>query len=166
MPHGMLGPSGEFDSFENWSTAQWRRFQDCQASKGLFGNDLRSRLKLLAQNGNAVARFMYAMWPPSPVVHDPEDLFEILEYVDLAREFSMRNLNEMEPLGLLALGLSYRSLGLFTPGNPVAGDAFLIAAEKCGLPKTIGDEMTKYVRRNSFDRAWEASEALVREFCN
>ncbi|MFC1796298.1 hypothetical protein ACFL1V_04300 [Pseudomonadota bacterium] len=154
-----------FDSIDEWAEIQWRRIQDCQSAKDLFGDDARSRVKALAENGNVAARFMYAMWPP-PVQSELEAVFDWLEYTNLAYEFSIQNVNEGEPLGFLALGLSYSGIGYFTPLQPYIGEMLLLAAEKCGIQNIIiGDMAMRLSGARLADQTRGISEALALEFC-
>jgi len=108
---------------------------------------------------------MYAMLPPRNIERNPDRVLIWLEYVDLAYEFTTQNMDENEPLGLLAMGLSLRGLGVFTPREPLVGSAFLIAAERCGAPQVLLDLIGIRYTDGAFRTSWADSEAIVREFC-
>ena len=63
------------------------------------------------------------------------DSLELLEYQSLALEYTWMNLQERDPLGVLAMSQSYgtRPRGLFTPANFVQSQVFLLASMQCGV---------------------------------
>jgi len=166
IPKGIFGGFVQFDSLADWSVAETQRFKRCQATRNLFGEDLRAQLKAQGENGDVLARFIYAMLPPTNVERHPNRVLIWLEYVNLAYEFTTQNLDENEPLGLLAMGLGLRGVGEFTPHEPLVGDAFLIAAERCGAPQVLLDLIGIQYTDGTFRRSWADSEVIVREFCN
>ena len=123
-----------FSSFEEIESTLWAQFDQCRAIQGLFNDDLRERIQQLADNGNVMARYIYAMWPPVQGGMGSEETLQLLEYQNRALEYTWLNVEEAEPIGLLAYGQSYGSAhGLFTPSNYVQNEIFLLAANKCGL---------------------------------
>ena len=162
---GMMGLV-EFDSFENWSAVQRQRFDNCRQTKELFTDNLRTRLEKQAQNGNAIARYMYAMWQFTGHPGITDNLFKRLNYENLALEFTRRNIDENNPLGLLALGFSYKAGGVFTPFNAVTGKAMLIAAGKCDPSNLLVDSILNRMSYDWSGNSSAASEAIVQAFCN
>lgn len=162
---GILGGTQAFNSFGEWSAEKWRRFNNCNETKNLFGDDFFARLREQAESGDVLARFLYAMLEPQGPRGHTDGILVWLEYLTLAYDFTAQNMSEREPLGLLAFGLSLRDLGLFTPIEPVVGDAFLIAAERCGAPQVLLDGIALPMTSGIFERAWADSEVIVREFC-
>jgi hypothetical protein len=162
---GILGGTQEFNSFEEWSAEKWRRYNNCHETKDLFGDDFFTRLRRQAESGDVLARFLYAMLEPQGPRGHSDGVLVWLEYMNLAYDFTAQNIDERESLGLLALGLSLRDLGLFTPIEPVVGDAFLIAAERCGAPQVLLGGIALPMTSGMFERAWADSEVIVREFC-
>lgn len=84
-----------------------------------------------ANNGNQIARFIYAMWSPNDEFGLQLGEEWIMEYEVTALEFTLENLNEGHPLGLYALGLSYSTGEYFTSQRVSLGSAMLIASNMC-----------------------------------
>lgn len=84
-----------------------------------------------AQNGDPFARFIYAMWPPTDEASLAVGVEESLAYEYSALDFTLENLEEGHPLGLLALGLSYSQGHYFTPWRRSLGVSLLVAAQLC-----------------------------------
>ncbi len=124
-----------FDSLESLEAHLWKKHDQCRAAESLFEDDLRDRIKLLADNGIVTARYVYALWPPRQSGNVSEDTLKLLEYQHDAVEYTWNNTDEREPLGVLAFAQSYAALtpGLFTPSNYMQGLNFLLASRKCGL---------------------------------
>jgi hypothetical protein len=165
MPIGILGPSQDYGSYEEWSAARMRRFKECHATENLFGESFHARLRMKAENGDVLARFLYAMLPPKYRRGDRDWIIDWLEYTKLAYEFTVQNMNEGEPLGLLAYGLSLRGLGRFTPRESGIGNAFLLAAERCGAPQVFLDKIALPTTESAIATSWFHSEAIVKEYC-
>ena len=153
-------------SFDEWEVYQWNLFDQCQSINGLFDEGFRNRIKMQAENGNIIARYMYAIRPPTAINDDPDHIIERLDYELLALEFTWQSINEGEPLGLLALGQSYMGLGLFTPHQRSTGGAFFIAARKCGLSNAWVDLQIDNFTTATFEEAQVKSNAIVETFCN
>lgn len=129
------GETRSFNSFQEYESTLWAEFDQCRSIQSLFNDDLRERLQYLAENGNVVARYLYAMWPPKQGGLGSEETLQVLEYQNRALEYTWLNIDEDEPLGVLAFGQSFDAgaPGLFTPRNFVQNEIFLLAAKKCGL---------------------------------
>jgi hypothetical protein len=129
------GQTRSFNSFEEFESTLWTEFDQCRSIQSLFNDDLRERLQHLAENGNVTARYLHAMWPPEQGSIDSEETLQVLEYQNRALEYTWLNIDESEPLGVLAFAQSFGagSPGLFTPRNFVQNEIFLLAAKKCGL---------------------------------
>jgi hypothetical protein len=152
-------------SFDDWADRVMRQYEECRSTRYLFDKDLRARIKSQAKSGDVVARFMYALWPP-PKLGEPEVVRAWEEYTELAYDFTSQNISEREPLGLLARGISYYSRELFSPQNTVLGEAYLLAAEICGIPNSILDELAMPLAQLSANRAQATASAIAEEFCN
>ena len=129
------GESVSFTTIQEYEVFMWTRFEQCDATKGMFDQPLRERLIQLAQNGNVSARYMFAMWLPKIVNMSETQMTDWLIYQNLALEFTWQNINEGELLGLLAYGQSLETVSppYFTTRNRNYGQAFILAAERCGL---------------------------------
>jgi hypothetical protein len=161
---GLLGAQREFDSFEEWSATLWQQYEDCRSTNDLLGDELRIRLGSLAMDGNSTARFLYAMLQPTESTESPEGLRQLLEYESLAYKFTHQNIEERNPLGLLALGISYRG-NLFTPHHPQVGRAFIYAAEQCGINSKLIEFIPDQIADSRLDSALANSTVIVSEFC-
>jgi hypothetical protein len=106
----------------------WQRA--CNDVAAILNDALRSELELLARDGHVMARYLYAMWRPNPVLSE-EALERALHWQMNAAEFSYANVAEGEPIGLLAFGQSYAE-GLFTPTDQRLAHLMLNAAYQCG----------------------------------
>jgi hypothetical protein len=134
------GESLNFKTFGEYESYLWKRHDQCTALQSVTGRKLQGDIQNAADAGDPVARYVYAMWPP-------EESFgttaATLEYHERALEYTWRNIEEGQPLGLLALGQSYMNRGtspLFTPWNHTLGRIFILAAAKCGLSNAWLDE--------------------------
>lgn len=163
-PEGVAGRKLEFLTVEDWSAEFWRQFDRCQARRELLDGELRSRIQAQARAGHPVARFLYATWPPTINPQDPDSFLERLAYADLAYEFTLQNIQEKEPLGVLALGLSYQSF-LFTAHNSYLSHALMLAAEKCGLAKQLLGQVNRYHDHGVAQGTREAAEIIAQELC-
>ncbi len=128
-------PIQEFDSLEAFEENQWRMFDRCEAAGSLVNDSFWERLVGEADQGNPVARYLFAtlVRKPLPGKLRFDQWDEELQLSEQSREYTWRNLEEREPLGLLALaqqGRFHNSLGL----NGASISAVLsLAAIKCGL---------------------------------
>lgn len=129
------GGSVEFQSFEDMESDTWARFDACQAARDVLDEDLYEQIERLAEQGVAAARYLYAVWAPAQDTFGSVSALELLEYQTRALEYTWANLEQRDPLGLLAMSQSYSAFrpSLFTPTNPVQGQVFLLAAMKCGI---------------------------------
>lgn len=129
------GGSVEFRSFEDMESDAWARFDECQAAREVLDADLYEQIERLAEQGVAPARYLYAVWSPAQDDFGSVSALELLEYQTRALEFTWANMEQRDPLGLLAMSQSYSAFrpSLFTPTNLVQGQVFLLAAMKCGI---------------------------------
>lgn len=103
----------------------------CSDYRDTFSAALREQLAELAKQGHVMARYIYATWELEPVV-DVVAFERHQEWQLNAVDFSYANLEEGEPVGILAFGRSYY-LGLFTRNIPPLGVSLLKAAADCGI---------------------------------
>lgn len=129
------GGSVEFRSFEDMESDTWARFDECQAAREVLDEDLYEQIERLAAQGVPAARYLYAVWAPAQDAFGSVSALELLEYQTRALEYTWANMEQRDPLGLLAMSQSYSAFrpSLFTPSNPVQGQVFLLAAMKCGI---------------------------------
>lgn len=109
-----------------------QRFENCRFTADLFVGDLRAQLEAMANRGHVTARYLYALWPPE-IFGRPDAFLRQQEWAEKALSYSLANLTEGEPAGLLAFGQSYANNGTFTARDRYLGTAFIIAALDCGL---------------------------------
>lgn len=129
------GGSVEFQSFEELEASLWKQYDQCQVAKEVLDESLHEQIERLAESGLASARYLYAVWPPGEDMLEVVDTLEMLEYQSLALEYTWMNMNERDPLGLLAMAQSYGSMRtpMFTPPNRIQSQVFLLASMKCGI---------------------------------
>jgi hypothetical protein len=127
------GQRVSIDSFEELESFLWTQFDHCRSVQSLFDDDLHDRIHRMAENGNVVARYLYAMWPPKVTGIETEDILKRLDYQSRALEYTWKNIDAREPLGVLAFGQSFGAAqpGLFTPVDFTQNRIFLLAAKKC-----------------------------------
>lgn len=135
MPSRGMGGSVEYQSFEEMETDLWAQFDECQVSSQVLDETLYEQVKGLAESGVPSARYLYSVWPPDQDSFALVDTLELLEYQNLALEYTWANMQERNPLGLLAMSQSYtaRRPSMFTPNNGIQGQVFLLASMKCGI---------------------------------
>ena len=95
-----------------------------------------NRLEDKAEQGNAMARYLYAMWRPS----DREAFLigpPLIDYEERAMRYTLENKADNPQLALLALGKSYSGEGYFTPEHRTLGTAYLMAAGICGFTHPV-----------------------------
>jgi hypothetical protein len=109
-----------------------QQFENCRFMADLFTGDLRRQLEAMANRGHVMARYLYALWPPE-IFGQPDAFLRQQEWAEKALSYSLANLTEGEPAGLLAFGQSYANNGTFTARDRYLGTAFIIAALDCGL---------------------------------
>ncbi|MCF6263231.1 MAG: hypothetical protein L3J24_06565 [Xanthomonadales bacterium] len=125
------------DLFFGESTDQKNRHDTSRATN----ENIQDSLEAEAEQGNTVARFLYAMAAPS----DRESFLigpPILDYEQKALEYTLLNKSDNPQLSLLAFGLSYTSTseGYFTTKRTSLGTAYLVAAQLCGLYHPVIEE--------------------------
>ena len=161
---------------EEREAAMLKQFDQCQASKDLLDDDLRDEIARLAEAGQPSARYLFAIWPPYDSVFDLVDSLELLEYQSLALEYTWMNLQERDPLGVLAMSQSYgtRPSGLFTPANRVQSQVFLLASMQCGVDNewlsnravNFGQGFSRFQAENTEVPDLDANAAAIAEmFC-
>jgi len=178
LPTLLIPGTGEnlkFSNFLEFEEFQLTRFAQCQATRRLFGDDMRKRLEEEAKNGSVTARFLYAMWLPEQRQSNQANLIEWITYQGLAWDFTWANIREGEPLGLLAYGRSLEHSGspYFTPRHYNYGPAFILASKKCGLESPTVDQkvgnLTSYWTEknmtNRLNQAESLSDQIVDMFC-
>ena len=121
MPGSIL-----FPTLEQNLTRQTTLFDECSRMRTVFTDELRKQLDQLAQDGDVMARYLYAVWPPV-LTFSVESVESDWDWSRKAYTYSAENLAQGEPAGLLAFGQSY-SHGLFTRTNGPLGEAVMRAA--------------------------------------
>ena len=143
------GESMAFENFKAYETYMRDKYDQCKAVRGVFNNSLHKQIADMAAAGSQVARYLYAMWPPSLGNRfRAGKMPEWLEYQNLALEYTWQNIEAGDPLGLLAFGQSFNNFdgGFFTPTNPRYAQVFFLAAKKCGLKSNwLETEVSEYV---------------------
>jgi hypothetical protein len=170
------GSAEQQGTLEQREADMWKQFDQCQASKDLLDDDLRGEIARLAEAGQPSARYLYAIWPPYDSVFELVDSLELLEYQSLALEYTWMNLQERDPLGVLAMSQSYgnRPSGLFTPANRVQSQVFLLASMQCGVDNewlsnravNFGQGFSRFQAENTEVPDLDADAAAIAEmFC-
>jgi hypothetical protein len=133
-PEGTTGDRGVDAFFPTLEQNQqhWTKWYDaCSRFEETFGAKMRRQLETLANNGNVIARYLYATWKPVSRL-TVVSFEEMQEWQMKALDYSYANLQEGEALGLLAFGVSYR-WALFTASSFDFGFALQKAAVDCGI---------------------------------
>jgi hypothetical protein len=179
FPQGGRGggrSSVEYKSFEEMELGMWTQFEACQESKEVLDESLHEQIERLADSGLPTARYLYAIWAPDQDPLEPVNALDMLEYQSLALEYTWKNMNERDPLGLLAMSQSYDSVRspMFTPGNRVLGQVFLLASMKCGIDNkwlekrsvNFGQGVSRFQGQNmAMPTLEEDAIALAEMFC-
>ena len=176
MPGRGGGGSVEYESLEDMEADMWARFDECQVAKDVLDESLYEQVCRLAESGWPSARYLYAIWPPSQDSFLAIDTLEMLEYQSLALEYTWMNMQEREPLGLLAMAQSYSANrpSMFTPSNGIQGQVFLLASMKCGIDNewlekrsiNFGQGVSRFQGRNmELPDLDEDAAALAEMFC-
>ena len=164
-------------SFEELSGVMRLQLSQCLALREAATVSEHQRLTRLALEGDRIARYLYAMWPPNKDWVGEVEWENWLDYQDLATKFTWDNIAENEPLGVLALAQSYAGgmVAYFTPNNPELGELLFLTAFKCGvsapwLDQKIGhiidrNEKTELARPGGLKRLNQSSEEMVQIFC-
>ena len=131
--HG--GGGVQYKSFEDLEADMWARFDECQVVRDVMDETLHEQVTRLAESGLPSARYLYSVWPPDQDSLLAVNTLEVLEYQSLALEFTWMNMQERNPLGLLAMSQSYNAFRppMFTPRNVVQSQVFRLASMKCGI---------------------------------
>ena len=175
MP-GRGGGSVEYRSFEELEADLWAQFDECQVAKEVLDESLYEQVCRLAETGLPSARYLYAVWPPNQDSFLEVDTLAMLEYQSLALEYTWLNMQERNPLGLLAMAQSYsaRRPSMFTPSNGVQGQVFLLASMKCGVDNkwlsnralNFGRGVSRFQAENTVMPSLdEDAMALAEKFC-
>lgn len=175
MP-GRGGGSVEYRSFEDLEADMWVQFDRCQVAKDVLDESLYEQVKRLAESGLPSARYLYSVWPPDQHGMIALNTLELLEYQSLALEYTWLNMQARDPLGMLAMAQSYsaRRPQMFTPGNAIQGQVFLLASMKCGIDNewldersaNFGQRFSRFQGRNTeIPSLDEDAAALTEMFC-
>ena len=168
--------SRTFENFSEYEVYAQEKVDQCRVIRSIFKNDLHKQIARQAAKGNKIARYLYAMWPPSLGGRfRAGKMPEWLQYQNEALAYTWQNIDEGEPLGLLAFGQSFGNVGggFFTPTNFRYAQAFFQAAKKCGLESQwVDGEIGKYIvdlgediDGLKLDRAEIRAEELKELFC-
>jgi hypothetical protein len=170
-------PAQQFDTLQDFESSQWNTYFRCEAARRLVNDDFWSNLEAQADAGNPVARYLFAtLIRESPAaILAFENWDEDLQRREQAREYTWRNLDEREPLGLLAL-VELEGYGFAARGNSISSRSVMIlAAVKCGLstPNLLQsvDQILQMAERleksqpGALERLNTASDEARRMFC-
>ncbi len=129
------GSMQNIENLEIFEKFQRETLSRCESSRDLFGEDFWQRLIREADGGNPAARYLYATLQLNP----PESGFdftqwdEALEHNERSTEYTWRNMQDREPLGILAMAQTLPSNSR-SPYRHFSTTAVLTtAAIKCGL---------------------------------
>ena len=131
-------PNQLFETEAENRAHQLRWFLACQQMRQVYENDYRAKILDRAQEGDVVARYLYAIWPP-PDGLPLHDFLNWQQWQSLAQQFSMKNLEEGEVAGVLAYAQANSSIDSFLPTRNINNRrslAFYIAARDCGFQST------------------------------
>ena len=107
-------------------------YRECATlNRTVFTDSLRDELEKLAEAGDPMARYLFALLPP-PDLPGQGAFDQAFLWQSRAREYSYLNLYEGHALGYYAFGHSYMH-NLFTSGDPRWANAFFLAAGQCGF---------------------------------
>ena len=104
------------------------------------------------------------------------DTLELLEYQSLALEYTWMNMQERNPLGLLAMSQSYSANrpAMFTPRNGIQSQVFRLASMKCGIDNewltnramNFGQGFNRFqAEHTGMPSLEDDAEALAERFC-
>jgi len=170
------GGSVEYKSFEDMEADMWARFDECQVVKNVLDESLYEQVQRLAETGLPSARYLYAIWPPDQDSLIAMDTLELFEYQSLALEYTWMNMQQRDPLGLLAMSQSYGANrpSMFTPRNPIQAQVFRLASMKCGINNkwltdralNFGQGFSRFQGQNTeMPSLDEDAAALAEKFC-
>ena len=170
------GKSRQFDNLANYEAWLWSSHDECEEFKSREETGFRAEVLSAAREGNVYARYLYAMWPPAEIYANAAAL---MEYQELALDFTWKNIEQGEPLGMLAMGHSYWLSGraaLFTPHSAVLSRVFLVAAVLCGvdhrwIEREVGFKVSQFApgAAESSPAMTElnlAADTLRRQYCD
>lgn len=179
-PPKQFRPTGtpvQFESIEAFEDYQWNTFSRCQAARDLTNESFWERLVREADAGNPIARYLFAILPNNPALQGMGfDLWdEALQHSDQARHYTWRNLEDREPLGLLALAQTEGTISRYTAAAGSTRTVLLLAAVKCGLETPdllqMVDQRLQQMQRvklthpNALEQLNTASDEAKRMFC-
>jgi hypothetical protein len=155
-----------------WQKTTSEKVESClqvlsHASDDHSGQAIGNRIQAQAEKGNALFRFMYAIWGPGDraitVLAN-----SVSEYEIRAREYTAINFSEEPSLALLALGISYSEGNLFTPLQMPLGKAYLWAAGLCGANMDLVQQLvdkyaTTYSAKVDMGQARVSNETEISE---
>lgn len=170
-------PAQQFDNLADFESSQWDTFFRCEAARRLVNDDFWRNLEAQADAGNPVARYLFATLireSPATIIAF-ENWDEELELREQSRDYTWRNLEDREPLGLLALA-QQEGFGFGLRGNSISnGSVLVLAAVKCGLstPDLLQavDQILQMAERlettqpGALERLNNASDEARRMFC-
>lgn len=133
-------------------------YEGCAKLRRMLSPDLRQELDDLAQGGDVMARYLYAIWVPFPDDSEQGFNFEV-EWSRKAMEYSYLNFDAGEAAGFLALGQSYRDT-LFTRESPYLAGVLLMVAIQCGVEDPV---LIRSMILRPRGRNFETIEALDRQ---
>ena len=167
----------EFDSLESFELEKWDSFYRCDAARGLINDDFWDRLEREADAGNPVARYLFATLQrePAGMTFRFDQWEEELELSEQSREYTWRNMEEREPLGLLAMAQTGRFGTRVTMGGVSVNVVLSLAAIKCGVATSElldqANQMIENLKRlevtqpGALDQLNSASDEAKRMFC-
>ncbi len=167
----------EFDSIESFEMERWDSYYRCDAAQGLITEDFWTRLERAADGGSPVARYLFATLPRNfdNILLGFDRWDEVLELSEQSREYTWRNMQEREPLGLLAMAQTSRFSNQFGSGSASVNVVMSLAAVKCGLATQElldqVDQMLENLKRmevthpGALDQLNTASDEAKRMFC-
>lgn len=170
-------PVQSLENIEAFEQFQWQTFRRCESSRDLFGEDFWQRLRREADAGNPAARYLYATLQRAPVASglqfDQWD--EALEHNERVYQYTVANMSDREPLGVLAMAqtLPSNSSSPYSRFNTRA--VLTTAAIKCGLQSDYLDrQLDDWIRHfesmqqhypDALGQLNEASDEVRRMFC-
>ena len=172
--HG--GGGVQYKSFEDLEADMWARFDECQVIRDVMDETLHEQVARLAESGMPSARYLYSVWPPDQDSLLAVDPLEVLEYQSLAFEYTWMNMQERNPLGLLAMSQSYSAFRppMFTPRNVIQSQVFRLASMKCGIDNewltdralNFGQGVSRFqAQHTGMPSLDEDAEILAERFC-
>lgn len=170
-------PGRSLDNIEAFEQFQWQTFQRCESTRDLFGEDFWERLRREADGGNPAARYLYSTLQRLPsergLQFDGWD--EALEHNERVYNYTVRNMSDREPLGILAMAQTLPSNNRSPYSRFNTAAVLTTAAIKCGLQSAYLDqqlddwishfERMQHHYPDALDQLNQASEEVKRMFC-